>query len=280
MENLPEYTPITLPHQLECDLDSFKWNMRALLGGNLISIAAQKPSWPEPSPHARRWINLLVLVADPSVPYCESLFRQEYLRRNPTFSFPTEIVGYGDLLEKLRIGDPAVVYMCASGHPIYDTNGAFVHLQEIARQSHITVNAERLRGFLQTKSLTHFRNVGYLLARLLNEIYMGTVAGITMWLVQNKNDVTLGFLYRAAQWKELKEIASSAQIPGGIVDKVESLLTAIRSILSADEKGEQLPSLPDFAWQIVALSQELAEQVGVSKVGSTIPRVRDANTKG
>ena len=91
------------------------------------------------------------------------------------------------------------------GFVLYDADGAFAHLRESVNPQK-AVNKQRLDKFLIAKREGHFRNITFLLARLLNEIYMGAMVGIIRGLIEKKGTIDMDFSYKAAQWKEMRNM--------------------------------------------------------------------------
>lgn len=239
---------------LDEQIKSFSLKMLGLFGGDLLALVSQKPSWPVFDSESIQWINLLLIVTEPQLPYCQNIFNQYFTKENPEFPFPVEIVGYQSFSEKLNIGDPTVVYICASGKIHYDTSGTFKKLKEIANNQSHRVDANRLRKFLESKCIGHFNNIGFLLARLLNEIYMGTISGLTRNILEGESEVELGILLKSAQWNKIKYLSANKGIFKDEIPLVEDILSDISLLLKSRDSQKELPK---YGQDIIKIAQNL-----------------------
>ena len=202
-QNKPQ--PIPLEQELAEQLDHFAWRIRSLVGGYLLAIVAQKPAWPSAALN-RTLLNVLVLVADPQVPEAENLHQRYVLSEGHGWQFPVDFIGYQRFTELVTLGDPSSVFLCTDGHVVYDSEGAFRRLQGIVSDLDQPVaNVERLQDYLAQKRDAHYENVGLLLTNLLNEIYMGTVAGLARELIGPETNVRVSLLRDLAQWDGIKQ---------------------------------------------------------------------------
>jgi hypothetical protein len=247
----------TLGSESQGDLDLFTLQMRSLLGGMLFTVLAQRPSWPMRTD--RRWVNILLLVADPEQPRCEAIFRQHYLRSHPSFDRPTEVVGLTGFIEKMELGDPAAFHFVSAAEVLYDAGGIMDQLRRFTDETR-GVAGPRLHAYLVAKSQAHFRNFGFLLARVLNELFMGVMASLTAKLIEGKQTVSVATLTRAGQWNEMKRMADETIVSRQLRERVDGLLYAIQPLLASDPRPEEYQ---DFVKPLVTEARDLIELVGM-----------------
>ena len=241
MNPVPNNRPrIPLEQDLVEQLDGFTWRVRSLLGGDLFAIIAQKPAWPSARLN-RTLLNVLVLVTDLRVAEAERLYQQYVIREGLGQQFPVDFVGYQEFAEKVDLGDPSAVFLCTDGYVVYDSEGAFHRLHERVQDlSRPVADVERLQDYLAQKRDAHYQNVGLLLARLLNEIYMGTAAGLARETIGVESNVSVSLLRDLAQWEGLKQrlTRERGRKNQDLVDRVEKLLDDIIWLIA----GQQSPA--------------------------------------
>lgn len=240
--------------------------LRGLLGGDLLGAIAHQPSWIEASRKQPMLVNVLVIVPDRSVHLARGLYQDEFLRRNPVLAVPLEIVGFSSFLDNLALGDPATVLLARCGEILFDAGGLSGALKERAADGAADVSTDPLRRFLEVKQATHFRNVPFLLARLLNEVYLGAMAAACRRLLVDRERVDFATLEQAAVWKSLPALQGGGAVPLQAARHMERLVKEIRWLVETGSQGEIPEDL--LGGEILRHAKELAVVLAVP------PRVR------
>lgn len=233
--------------------------LRGLLGGDLLAVVAHRPSWVEDDHPPATLANVLVLVPDRSVHLARGLYQDELLRRHPSLSMPLEVVGWTSFFDNLALGDPATVLLARRGEVLYQAGGVLDDLTTRAGDGAAEVDAEPLRRFLEVKQATHFRNVPYLLARLLNEVYLGGMAAACRRLLAGRDRVAYETLERAAAWGTLPSLEDGRALSPGAAQRMERLAREIRRLIEAPFQGEVPEGL--LGGEILRQARELAAEL-------------------
>jgi hypothetical protein len=244
---------IPLEQGLVEQLEDFSWRVRSLLGGDLLAVVAQKPAWPSARLN-RMLLNVLVLVADQRVPAAERLYQQYILHEGLGQPFPVDFIGYQEFAEKADLGDPSAVFLCTDGNVIYDSEGAYRRLQDKFKDLNRPVDdVERLQDYLGQKRDAHYQNVGLLLARLLNEIYMGTAAGLTREAIGVENNLRISSLRDLAQWEGLKQrlMRERGLKNQDLVSRIEKLLDDIIWLIARSQNPTDTPKPLNYGQDIL-----------------------------
>lgn len=240
-------------------LEDFSWRMRSLLGGDLFAVLAQIPAWPS-ARLKRPFLNVLVITADLEIPRAERFLQQFVLPNMPGWRFPVDIVGYQDFGDKSDLGDPTVVGICMDSYVAYDSEGAFNRLKEkLQSRDGRVINNHRLQEYLATKRDAHYANAGLLLARLLNEIYMGTTAGLAYNVVAANGIIDVSLLRDLAQWAKLKQRLPRDQGTRyrSVIESIEELLSDIVLLLTGTEDAIGSSGKLNYGQDILALLEQL-----------------------